>query len=492
VTQTVLSDDARESLLREQDIARQRGVVATGLGEAQKEAATISAAKTAEWAEYQKNWAIQQQRAQEAQQVQLARMEKDMQSQQAQYEKAAKEIDPSRLISGPKSWIAALAMGLGAYGSALARTPNYAQQIINQALERDMDAQKIGLQAKKDKMSMTQQILVDMRSRFQSDIAAREATKGAMFGVFASQQEARAQALKGTEAEARSKESALQLAAESQAATSRAFQLESKQVSENNTTGIAQTEGRENSASHTVGTQSQQTHGTTTSTQTGSSYSPASAGVAPVDLVADLNQRTGALAGVAKVAGGPRKTDETKMGTAEEHIRGLIGLQASGRELMRLNAATNFLERKIPWTKLSTEQKVAYQNYKSDERLANTGKGINTAEIAEEYDKFLGSNLTSEGLNAAVRQDMVNGRFKIGSQIATLHPQLKKELVERMRSSGALSDRDMDEILTLRSNEPEAVKGTRLGLTDLNATPARTDKPTPVRDFLNNTLGSYR
>jgi len=488
-TQTVLSDDARESLLREQDIARQRGVVATRLGEVQSAAAAESAGKISEWANYQKEMALAQQRTAAEQQIALAKLEKDMQLQQSQYEKAAKEIDPSRLISGPKSWIAALAMGLGAYGAAMARTPNFAQQVINQALERDLEGQKIGLQAKKERMSMTQQILVDMRGRFQSDLAAKEATKAAMHGVFATQQEARAQALKGTEAGIRSQEEALKFAAEQQAGMTRAFQIESKTRTENNTTGESHTLGQEVGTANTFGTQTQKSHGTTVSGQSGSSYSPSTAGVAPVDLLKEAVDRANALVAFRKTGNGPTKADEAAQGKAEVTMRGLDSMQAAGHELTRLNQETNFLSRATGWTEASDEQKMAVYNYLAAKNLATTGQTITTQELERQTEAFFKNKWSGDALNRALGEDMRLGRFTIGSNIAFLQPKLKDQMYQRLRDAG-YSERDMQEIISRKRNESEQAKGTRLGLTDLNA-PA---KPTQgiFGKFIDETLGSYR
>lgn len=64
------------------------------------------------------------------------------------------KIEPKRMFSGTGGALAAIgsaiAAGLGAYGAALARTPNYALDIINRAVDQDIAAQEADLATKKE------------------------------------------------------------------------------------------------------------------------------------------------------------------------------------------------------------------------------------------------------------------------------------------------------------------------------------------------------
>lgn len=59
---------------------------------------------------------------------------------------ASDRVDPNRLFRGDKGTVAAIgsaiAVGLGAFGASLGRSPNYAQQIVTAAIDRDVDAQR--------------------------------------------------------------------------------------------------------------------------------------------------------------------------------------------------------------------------------------------------------------------------------------------------------------------------------------------------------------
>lgn len=72
----------------------------------------------------------------------------------ATYERAQEEvrtskIEPNRIFSGEGGTLraigAAVAAGLGAFGASLARTPNFALDIINRAIDRDISAQEVAL-----------------------------------------------------------------------------------------------------------------------------------------------------------------------------------------------------------------------------------------------------------------------------------------------------------------------------------------------------------
>jgi hypothetical protein len=58
---------------------------------------------------------------------------------------AAQKVDPNRLFHGKNgaaaAIVSAVAQGLGAFGSSLSRAPNYAQQIIQGAIDRDIASQ---------------------------------------------------------------------------------------------------------------------------------------------------------------------------------------------------------------------------------------------------------------------------------------------------------------------------------------------------------------
>lgn len=99
--------------------------------------------------------------------------------------KAAENVDPNRLLRGGRNVVAGLAAALGAFGSALTKTPNTAVQIIESSLDRDFEAQKGVVSAKKEQLSYAQQALAQKRGLFQDETAAKLATKADMYDVMA-------------------------------------------------------------------------------------------------------------------------------------------------------------------------------------------------------------------------------------------------------------------------------------------------------------------
>jgi len=91
------------------------------------------------------------------QQEQADEAERRVQQDQCLYDETRRvfresKVDPNRIFSGVKGTVAAIfsavAQGLGAYGATLGRTPNYAQQIIQAAIDRDIAAQEKEIQVR--------------------------------------------------------------------------------------------------------------------------------------------------------------------------------------------------------------------------------------------------------------------------------------------------------------------------------------------------------
>jgi hypothetical protein len=89
------------------------------------------------------------------------------------------KIDPNRLF-GKNTWksiAAAIASGIGAYASTISGQPNFALNIIDKAVDRDIDAQKEELLKKKGKVGEIRNAYQDNLQRFKDEDVARAATK---------------------------------------------------------------------------------------------------------------------------------------------------------------------------------------------------------------------------------------------------------------------------------------------------------------------------
>jgi hypothetical protein len=89
------------------------------------------------------------------------------------------KIDPNRLFDKNtwKSIAAAIASGIGAYASTISGQPNFALNIIDKAVERDIDAQKEELLKKKGKVGEIRNAYQDNLQRFKDEDVAAAATK---------------------------------------------------------------------------------------------------------------------------------------------------------------------------------------------------------------------------------------------------------------------------------------------------------------------------
>lgn len=93
------------------------------------------------------------------------------------------KIDPKRWWrekSTGENILAALAMGLGAAGSALTGTPNFALQIIDKAIERDIDSQLANREGKYKQVAAQQDVLGILRGQYADKRDERDAAKSLM------------------------------------------------------------------------------------------------------------------------------------------------------------------------------------------------------------------------------------------------------------------------------------------------------------------------
>jgi len=106
------------------------------------------------------------------------------------------KINPNRIFrnaDGSTNYVktigSAIAIGLGALGSSLPQRmggggPNYALQIIDKAISRDIDVQKSDLEKKRVGLGMQQNMLGMMRNQFADDRQAEAATRLNMLQSF--------------------------------------------------------------------------------------------------------------------------------------------------------------------------------------------------------------------------------------------------------------------------------------------------------------------
>jgi len=145
-----------------------------------------------------------------------------------EYLKAQKGLDPNRMMKGGRGVLAAIASGLGAYGAILGHSENFAMKIIENAIQRDYQAQKDVVDSKKYRSEATGRLVQSLRQSLSDEQSVQLGHNAAVKTAMAEQLEGMATKMKGTEAAANMLTTASQLKAA--AAQTRAELLGREQI----------------------------------------------------------------------------------------------------------------------------------------------------------------------------------------------------------------------------------------------------------------------
>jgi hypothetical protein len=162
--------------------------------------------------------------------------------------KEARGIDPDRWLhqSAGRAIGASLAAALGAYGATLAKTPNFALQIINDAIDRDFAGQKLKLQSKQDQQSMQARTIERTRALFGDQRAGDMAARANIMELHKAQLEQLGTKFKQTEVEANAAQSVALLTEEQAKLRAQAAHLEDVHQSSNTQSQVATVDGTGN------------------------------------------------------------------------------------------------------------------------------------------------------------------------------------------------------------------------------------------------------
>lgn len=94
---------------------------------------------------------------------------------QADLEQETKNLDPHRMVRGGRGLLLALFSGMGAFGASYNRTPNWAGQYIDDALDKDFQAQKDRVNIRSGQISKAMELYNMFRLRGMEDAAAKAA-----------------------------------------------------------------------------------------------------------------------------------------------------------------------------------------------------------------------------------------------------------------------------------------------------------------------------
>lgn len=355
-----------------------------------------------------------------------------------EYQQAAQNLDPNRLMRS-NGWIGALAMAMGAFGSSLTHSPNYAQQIIDNAINRDIDVQNTQLGAKREQITLARQLLEDNRADFRDYNAAKEATKAGMHGIVAAKLEARAAQLKGTQAGDNFAQAALEQRLKQQTRNTNADELEAKVVQSSTTTQRAPQQ-------------------------------PVSA-VGP-DLVGEVikqaegQKKVQEAYGGAGAPGGVTEKDREHYNQVLNQIGGFTAALRQGERLKGLNRDTNEFGRNVPFSDADHEWQGAEREFISKKGYAESGAALNSSEVKGQEEEYNKGVYTSHSRNIRVDEALGSVATTIGARIAGLPPALREDAYARLQSAG-FSATQIQAIRTMSIPTTGAQRGAGLGGTEV-------------------------
>lgn len=356
--------------------------------------------------------AVGMQERQQAQTVELQKRQGEVDKASREYVKAAKDIDPNRFMSGGRGVLAAIAMAAGAYGATLGRTQNFAQQIIESAIDRDLQAQHMALNAKKDAMTMTQQAFQNYRAIYQDDAAARAAVRGLAYEAHAANLGSLAAKFSGKEQRANILNQRDQFMMQSNMYKQQAAEMAAGRIQ------------------------------TSTTTQSGGAVG---------GNASDVIGRLGQIADVAKKleeqrgAGGPNKSDEAKLNEVSTIAGDYANVIKVGTQVQNLLQRTDGmlggnLERGTGLTKDSKTLATAMRQLRLAIINASSGKAFTEAERVEIKEMLDEGAWTNTGMREKLEQVQAYMASKVQAQISTLHPQHREQLYTRMRGGGVANN----------------------------------------------------
>lgn len=375
------------------------------------------------------------QKRQEEQTAHLERMQSDFDKASRDYVKQSQEIDPNRLLRGGKGVFAAIAMAFGASGAALARTPNFAQEIIDHKLTADLDAQKTALGAKRDSLTMAQQAFQHYRQIYQDDAAARAAVKATVYEGYAANIGSLAAKLQGVEGkqQALAQRDQLQLAANQQ---------------------------KQQAAALAAGTIQR-----STTTQTSASGGASGTPVDAIKRFAEYANTAEALnkANASGGSGAPTEKDQSQYNEATKSAAPWLTVLRQADRLNTLAGKTNELERTTGFGEGGRAWDSAFKTFKGAYLQAITGAAFSPEQAADAKSLIEGHTYTSAQAQQKIKAAKDFILAQIQSHTGALHPQLQQQYRSRLRAGG-VPDNLINEIGIGQTAPTGAEQGAALGL----------------------------
>lgn len=348
---------------------------------------------------------VAEQQRQQANSTELMRRQTEVDKASKDYVKAAQSIDPNRIMHGGRGVLAALAMAAGAYGATLGKTPNFAQQIIDHAIDRDLSAQQMALSGKKEALTQTQQAFQNYRSIYQDDAAARAAVRADAREVFATQIAGIGIKMKGSEQQ------------------QNILNMRDQLLLSNN-------ELRQQQAERAAGRVQQST--------TTQSMAP---GAGSGDILERYTKAAAAAKGInEQVKGGPDNSDKELYNASSKAAAPWLAVFQESERLKTLAGKTNWAERKNPFDEKGGQFRNADIALQASFLQAITGAAFSPEQQKAAEALVHSGAVTSEQYQhkiQAMQSFLVN---QIQSHMTAVHPQLQQQYFDRLKAGKVSPD----------------------------------------------------
>lgn len=390
----------RNKLMDEQDALREKMAQRSEtLGTEQEIQANVAADRAHEYGTQLADQNAKLATARADAQQKLEALQGSLDKQRDDFVKTAAKVDPNRMLkSGGNQVMAGLAVALGAFGSAFTHGPNYALQIVNDSLNRDLEAQKAGVEAKREGLSLAQQAYAQKAQLFENKIAAQQAAKADVYDAYAAFMDEHSKRLAGTQQGVAAQQSADAFRAEGLAQRQNALALEAQ----------------------TLNAKLVRTVGATPSS---------------------LDRMAKAAEAKLKIdkafGGGTTNIPPQDRNLANKNIGQIGELASSLREIQNLskeNENSNVLSRTLGVGEGRTQnraEEIAVQNYTK----AMTGSQHSDAEMAR-YAKVFNAGFTADQKNVGLHQLTNNGVGRATTLFAEIPDALKPAAAQRLAGMG--------------------------------------------------------
>lgn len=130
-------------------------------------------------------------------------------------ELAKTKVDPERLTSGWRGVLATVAQAVGAFTSIASKTPNYAQQIISDAIDRDVKSQMLDLQQKERAAQRERAVIGDIQNTREGQLKQEQLARIRATEQYKAALDRVGMQMQGSEAGVKALDASAKLAAES-------------------------------------------------------------------------------------------------------------------------------------------------------------------------------------------------------------------------------------------------------------------------------------